>query len=112
MPDLTLYLPFAQCVIGLAIVLGGLLIQAAGAGRDSPWMVHLLTAGLVGWGVWFAILGFQGRPDSPPAVAMSLAVAYVVVIRGRQVRGILAGEGWWPPNARKPRKTRAASSGR
>jgi hypothetical protein len=99
MPDVSNYLPALQCVIGVLIALGGLLIQAAGADRRNSWVVHLITTGLVGWGVWFALLGFQGHADSLPGIAMGIAVAYVVVIRGRQVRGILDGEDWWPPNA-------------
>jgi hypothetical protein len=99
MPDLIPYLSFVQCAIGIAIVLGGLMIQAVGTGRDSPMVVHLVTTGLVGWGVWFALLGFQGKADSLPANAMALAVAYAVVVRGRQIRGILSGEAWWRPNA-------------
>lgn len=106
MPDLSHYLPFVQCLIGTIIALGGLLIQAVGAGRHSPFIVHIVTTGLVGWGVWFAILGFNGRPDSLPANAMALAVAYAVVVRGRQIRGILAGETWWRPNAAAKAKQR------
>jgi hypothetical protein len=95
-PDVVAWL---QCLIGAAIVVGGVVIQAAGSDHRTPLIVQLLSTGLVGWGAWFAVLGYEGKADSPPSLAFGAAIAYILIVRGRQIRGIVEGETWWPPNA-------------
>lgn len=89
-----------QLAVGLSVMVGALALAISAVDGRSRLLNGLLVAGLLTWGGWFALLGLAGRPDSLPANAFALAVAYVVVVRGRQVRGILDGELWWHPNRR------------
>jgi hypothetical protein len=98
MHDANTLMVIAQGALGIVIVVGGLLLQALGSDHRTPFMIRLITTGLVGWGYWFFHEAQEGRHDSPPALAMALLVAYVLVRYGRQIRGILEGEDWWPPN--------------
>lgn len=89
-----------QCGLGVAIMLGGLALSAAGVDAMSRRLVRWAITGLVCWGAWFALHAYLGLPhDSMPALALAALVAYVLLVHGRQVRGILDGEDWWPPNA-------------
>ena len=97
---LSIALVCAQGAIGVMIILGGFLLLALGSDDTTPARVRYPIIGFVAWGVWFAYIGFTGRHDSPPALAFAFAVAVVVLRHGRQIRGILDGEEWWP----KPRR--------
>jgi drug/metabolite transporter (DMT)-like permease len=97
-----------QAVIGLAIVVGGVMLLALGVDRHSRLCQRALVCGLVVWGAWFAYLALIGRPDSPPAQAMALCVAVVLLCHGRQIRGILDGEAWWPKYSPHRRMGRGA----
>jgi hypothetical protein len=94
------WLAWVQVCLGLAIVGGALALAVGGVDKRSPLLLRLGVVGLLCWGAWFGLLGWAGRPDSLPAQAFALAVAYVVVVRGRQLRGILDGEPWWPPHSK------------
>lgn len=93
------WLNVLQSALGLIIVLWGLVLLACGIDARSRASHRWGTVGLVCWGAWLALQSLAGRPhDSPPSLAMAGLVAYVLVRYGRQVRGILDGEAWWPPN--------------
>jgi len=88
-----------QVATGLAIMLGGLVLSAAGVDSDSKRRTRWAIIGLVCWGAWLALRPLTGHEhDSLPGLAMSLLVAYVLLRYGRQLRGILHGETWWPPH--------------
>lgn len=101
--DLHEVLVAMQGFIGLAVIAGGAILLAVGCDRRSRLVHRGLIVGLVLWGVWFAWLAWNGQHDSPPALAMGACVAYVVLVHGRQLRGILDGEPWWPPYSANPR---------
>lgn len=101
---------FVQAILGVAIVAGGVLLLVMGTDRHSRVIHKVMVLGLVLWGVWFAWLAHIGRPDSWPAQAMAAAVAWVVIRNGRQIRGILDGEAWWPKHSVHHRKGAACSS--
>lgn len=105
--DVRLLLVGLQGLIGLCVVAGGALLLAMGCDRRSRFVHRLLVVGLVLWGTWFAWLAWQGHHDSPPALALGACVAFVVLAHGRQIRGILDGEPWWPPHSVNPRSTPA-----
>lgn len=92
-------LAMVQFVIGLLIVAGGVILLAVGCDHRTRFTHRALVVGLVLWGAWFAWIGWQGHHDSPPALAMGACVACVVLCNGRQIRGILDGEPWWPPHS-------------
>lgn len=101
--DLTMVLVALQGLLGVLIAAGGVLLLAMGTDRHSRLCHRVLVIGLVLWGTWFAWLAWQGHHDSPPAMAMAACVASVVLGHGRQIRGILDGEPWWPPHSVNPR---------
>lgn len=101
--DVTVLLVALQGLLGVLIAAGGVVLLAMGTDRHSRFTHRVLVVGLVLWGVWFAWLAWQGRHDSPPALAMAACVAMVVLSNGRQIRGILDGEPWWPPHSVDPR---------
>ena len=106
-PVLSGLLVVAQGAVGLSIILGALLLLVLGTDRDTPQVIRWPIIGLLCWGMWFTYIAFQGYHDSPPAVALALAVAVVVLKYGRQIRGILDGETWWPKAGRsRKRKSR------
>jgi hypothetical protein len=94
----------AQGTVGILIVIGGVLLIAMGTDKESRLIHKLLLVGLVVWGAWFAWLALHGQHDSPAALALALCVAVVVLVNGRQIRGILDGEPWWPKHSPNPRK--------
>lgn len=100
--DLRAVMVVLQVVIGLSIVVGGVILLAVGCDRRSRFIHRVLVVGLVIWGAWFAYIGWRGLHDSPPALAMGACVAFVVLCNGRQIRGILDGEPWWPPHSVDP----------
>lgn len=112
-PVLSALLVVAQGVVGLAVILGALLLLVLGTDRDTPQVVRWPIIGLLCWGIWFVYIAYEGYHDSPPAIAFALAVAVVVLKYGRQIRGILDGETWWPkagrPRKRKPRDSQATA---
>jgi hypothetical protein len=99
-----------QGTLGVLIVAGGVVLLAMGSDGSSRIVHKCALVGLVSWGMWFAWLAWHGQPDSPPALAMAAAVAYVVVCNGRQLRGILDGELWWPKHG-KPSKVAQVAKG-
>lgn len=98
---LSVALVCAQGVIGLLIIFGAFLLLALGSDETTPARVRYPIIGLMAWGFWFAYIAASGRHDSPPALAFALAVAVVVLRYGRQIRGILDGEEWWPKGRRR-----------
>ena len=96
-------LAWLQVGMGLSIMLGALALSASGIDSSTRHLVRWAVTGLVCWGAWFGLhpLGGHGH-DSAPALALAGLVGYVLIRYGRQVRGILAGEDWWPPNAKAP----------
>lgn len=101
--DLSMVLVVLQGLLGVLISAGGVVLLALGTDRHSRLWHRVLVIGLVLWGTWFAWLAWQGYHDSPPALAMAGCVAAVVLCHGRQIRGILDGEPWWPPHSVDPR---------
>lgn len=86
-----------QCLVGVAITLSAYVIAALGMDKKTHFMVRWPMAGLVGWGAWFALVPWTHHGhDSLAAIALGLLVAFVLIVYGRQVRGILDGEVWWP----------------
>lgn len=94
-------LSWLQVGTGLIIMLGALALLAYGIDSSTRRLVRWAITGLVCWGAWFGLCPLQGHGhDSAPALALAGLVGYVLIRYGRQVRGILAGEEWWPPNAK------------
>lgn len=104
LPSVSVVLTCVQGVVGVGIVLGALLLLLLGTDRNTPILVRWPIIGLLGWGVWFTYIAVRGYHDSPPAIALALAVAVVLLKYGRQIRGILDGETWWPKAGRAKRK--------
>lgn len=96
-------LVYAQIAIGVVIVGFGAVLAAMAVDKHSRFMHKALLTGLVIWGVWFVWEGWEGRHDSPPALAFAALVAFVLVRNGRQIRGILDGEPWWPKHHPQPK---------
>lgn len=96
------FISWLQAVIGVAVMLSGLVILIAGVDGDTKRTTRWPLIGMVGWGAYFALSPWAAGPDSLPGLAFAALVAYVLVRHGRQVRGIIDGEDWWPPNARRP----------
>lgn len=92
-----------QALIGVVIVISGAMLIAMAVDRHSRFLHKAALTGLVIWGVWFVWEASRGRHDSPPALAFAGLVAFVVAKNGRQIRGILDGEPWWPPHAPQPK---------
>ena len=84
-----------QMMIGIVIVAASTVIVAMGCDHKTKAIHRLIMVGLTCWGVWFAWIGYSGYRDSIPAIAFACAIAYVLVFNGRQIRGIIDGEGWW-----------------
>lgn len=90
-----------QVVLGLVVTGYGWLLVATGMDRATSMSKRWPLYGLVIWASVFAMHPVvTGRTDSWSASAFVALVAYVLVRRGRQIRGILDGEQWWPPHAR------------
>lgn len=101
-----------QSGIGLAIMLGALALSALGVDARTPRLLRWAVTGLVCWGAWLGLQPLAGRGhDSAPALAIAGLVGYVLIRYGRQVRGILAGEAWWPPNAKEARQAGTPQKG-
>lgn len=94
---------YLQIAIGVVIVGFGAVLAAMAVDKHSRFTHKALLTGLVIWGVWFVWEGWQGRHDSPPALAFAALVAAVLVRNGRQIRGILDGEAWWPKHHPQPK---------
>jgi hypothetical protein len=91
----TLPLCIAQGAVAAGVLLGGLVILICGVDGESPRHVRWPIIGLELWGVWLLYNAAHGAPDSPPSIAMTALVAYVLLRYGRQIRGVLDGERWW-----------------
>jgi hypothetical protein len=89
-------LAVVQALIGAAIAFAGFLLLMIGMDKHTPWLTRGPVIGLVGWGMWFAALPLEGKHDSAAANALAGLVAFVLIRHGRQIRGILDGEAWWP----------------
>lgn len=100
------WLPCVQGVVAAGVLIGALVLLFIGVDRRSPAHVRWPMIGLVLWALWMLLAAAAGRHDSPPGIAMTALVAYVLLRYGRQVRGILDGEPWWPPAARRPGRLR------
>lgn len=100
---LTITLIVVQIAIGIAIVIGGAVLAHLGLDRRSRFIHRLQLTGLVAWGIWFIWEALDGRHDSPPALAFAALVAAVLLRNGRQIRGILDGEPWWPKHHPAPK---------
>lgn len=90
---------FLSCVQGLAalaVLIGSLVLVFTAVDRSSSARVRYPLIGLVLWSIWSLWLAANARPDSPPGIAMTLLVAWVLLRHGRQIRGVLDGEAWWP----------------
>ena len=90
----------AQGVAALGVLAGGVILLFTAVDGYSPLRHRWPLMGMCLWAVWMLWGCAASRHDSPGAVAMTALVAFVVLRHGRQVRGILDGETWWPPNAR------------
>lgn len=90
-----------QMALGAAIVVGALLLLAAGTNAHTPLRVRWPLIGLTTWGAWLALVPAARGHDSPPSLALAALVVYVLLRYGRQVRGILEGDAWWPPSANR-----------
>jgi hypothetical protein len=86
----------SQVLIGLLIVKGAVMLLAFGVDSSTNAIQKCLVIGLLCWGTWFSYIGFIGEHDSPPALAFGAAVAFIVLKYGRQIRGLIEGEKWWP----------------
>lgn len=84
-PGLLLALAALQICLGLAIVLGALLLGASAVDRRTRWAVSWPLSGLAAWGTWFALVPFARGPDSLPALALAGLVAYVLIRHNRAV---------------------------
>lgn len=94
------WLPCVQGAVSASVLVGALVLLFTGVDRASPAHIRWPMIGLVLWALWMLLASAAGRHDSPPAIAMTALVAYVLLRYGRQVRGILDGEQWWPPARR------------
>lgn len=89
-----------QVSLGLLIMAGGVVVAASSMDRRSHRLQLMSVVGLIAWGCWLALVPFvDRRVDSPPALAFAGLVVYVLLRHGREVRAILDGAEWWPPNA-------------
>lgn len=98
----SLVMSVAQGGAALGVLCGALILLLTGVDRRTAARVRYPLIGLVLWSVWSLLLALDGRPDSPPGVAMTLLVSWVLLRHGRQVRGVLAGEDWWPGRRARP----------
>jgi hypothetical protein len=98
---LTIMLIALQALVGVMVMAGAFLLMVLGMDDETPWHIRWPVIGLMCWGYWFLHIAVRGGHDSPPAIAFGLAVAVVVLRFGRQVRGILDGEAWWPKAKRR-----------
>ena len=90
-----------QVVLGLVVTGYGWLLVATSVDRSTSMRNRWPLYGLVIWAaLWAMHPVVTGRTDSWSAAAFVGLVAYVLARRGRQIRGILDGEAWWPPHAR------------
>lgn len=88
-----------QFVVGLMIAAGGALITAGVMDARTSRLRRWPVVGLVGWGVWFALVPvYARRSDGLAAVAIAALVAWVLLVHGRAVRDIIDGAPWWPAN--------------
>lgn len=90
----------AQGVASACTLAGGLILLVTAVDGMSSMRKRWPLIGLCLWSIWMLwAAAAVHHHDSPAAVAMTALVAFVLLRYGRQVRGILDGEGWWPPNA-------------
>jgi len=94
--SLAVFMSLLQALAALGVLCGSLILLLTSVDRYTPARVRYPMIGLVLWSVWSLLLASDGRHDSPPGIAMTLLVAWVLLRYGRQVRGVLAGESWWP----------------
>ena len=90
-----------QGTVSLLVLVGVVLICAMGTDKHTPWMTKWPLYGLGMWATWLFANAAEGRPDSLAGNAMTTLVATVLLAYGRQIRGILDGEQWWPKHTRK-----------
>jgi hypothetical protein len=99
--DLTVFLTWAQVILGIIMTLGAGVLLATSTDRHSPRLPKRLLQGLVAWGVLYACTpALSGHPDSAASQAVALLVVCVLVFRCRELSEIIGGAEWWPPNRR------------
>lgn len=96
MDRLDVVLSCVQGLAALAVLSGALVLVFTAVDRSTSPRVRYPLIGLVLWSIWSLWLAANGQPDSPPGIAMTGLVAWVVLRHGRQIRGVLDGEDWWP----------------
>lgn len=98
-----------QGTLALGVIVGAVLILLTGSDRRTPWRIRGALIGLALWGVWLLWSAARGEPDSIAGQSMTALVAYVLLVYGRQIRGMLDGEIWWPRH--KPKHARRHGHG-
>jgi hypothetical protein len=90
-----------QGILSALVLIGALLLLLLGSDHRTDWRIKAGVIGLALWAVWLLWSAAKGQPDSLAGNAMTALVATVLLAYGRQIRGILDGEQWWPKHTRK-----------
>lgn len=90
-----------QVVAGLTVAVGAWTILVFGCDHSTSKAARVAFTLILVAGAGLAIEPFivGGRPTSMAGAIIAAAVGVVLLRHGRQIRGILDGEDWWPPNA-------------
>ena len=85
-----------QGVLSCLVIVGAVILLLTGSDHETDWRIKAGVIGLALWAMWLLWSAARGSPDSLAGNAMTALVASVLLIYGRQIRGILDGELWWP----------------
>ena len=91
-----------QGTVAALVLVGVVLICAMGTDRHTSRLTKWPLYGLGMWATWLIVNAADGQPDSLAGNAMTALVATVLLVYGRQIRGILDGESWWPKHSGVP----------
>lgn len=93
-----------QGVLSFLVILGAVILLLTGSDHETDWRIKGGLIGLALWAMWLLWSAANGQPDSLAGNAMTALVASVLLVYGRQIRGILDGELWWPKHGPIPVK--------